>query len=151
MSQPSSTPQAQTQQKPRWILLAIASGAFAAMNGLFAKLTTDDQTTSFANTILSIFGAAGADEHPLFMLVVRGICLGLNVLCNIIMWALFTRALTAAPSTTKVSITNTSANFLVTALLGMIVFRESVGGLWWLGAGMMGGGCILVGMREESS
>ncbi|KAL4909487.1 hypothetical protein BDW74DRAFT_82617 [Aspergillus multicolor] len=151
---PSSTPQVQSQPqpKPRWILLAIASGAFAALNGLFAKLTTDEQTTSFANAVLSLFGAAGgADGHPVFMLIVRGICLGLNVLCNVIMWALFTRALTAAPSTTKVSITNTSANFLVTALLGMIVFREKVGGLWWLGAGMMGGGCILVGMREESS
>jgi uncharacterized membrane protein len=67
------------------------------------------------------------------------------------MWALFTRALTAGPSTTKVSITNTSANFLVTALLGMIVFREKVAGLWWLGAGMMGGGCILVGMREQEA
>lgn len=65
------------------------------------------------------------------------------------MWALFTRALTAAPSTTKVSITNTSANFLVTAILGMIVFSERVGGLWWLGAAMMGAGCILVGMRDE--
>jgi hypothetical protein len=66
------------------------------------------------------------------------------------MWALFTRALTAAPSTTKVSITNTSANFLVTAILGMIVFGERVRGLWWLGAAMMGAGCILVGMREET-
>lgn len=66
------------------------------------------------------------------------------------MWALFTRALTAAPSTTKVSITNTSANFLVTAVLGMIVFSERVGGLWWLGAVMMGAGCILVGMRDEN-
>ncbi|KAL2865702.1 uncharacterized protein BJX67DRAFT_172904 [Aspergillus lucknowensis] len=143
----------QTQQpspKPRWIILAIASGAFAALNGLFAKLTTDEQTTSFANSILHIFGAS-TDNHPFLLLVIRGICLGLNVLCNVIMWALFTRALTAAPSTTKVSITNTSANFLVTALLGMIVFREQVGGLWWLGAGMMGAGCILVGMREEST
>lgn len=75
-------------------------------------------------------------------------CLGLNVVCNIIMWALFTRALTAGPSTVKVSITNTASNFLATALLGMIVFREAVGGLWWLGAAMMGAGCILVGMRE---
>ncbi|KAL4980260.1 hypothetical protein BDW66DRAFT_126009 [Aspergillus desertorum] len=149
-----SIPQSPSQPKPkpRWILLAVASGAFAALNGLFAKLTTDAQTTSFANIILSLLGAAGgADGHPVFMYVVRGICLGMNVLCNIIMWALFTRALTAAPSTTKVSITNTSANFLITALLGMIVFREKVGALWWVGAGMMGGGCILVGMREESS
>jgi len=70
------------------------------------------------------------------------------MLSNIIMWALFTRALTASPSTTKVSITNTSANFLVTALLGMLVFKEQVDGLWWVGAGMMGSGCILVGMRD---
>jgi hypothetical protein len=65
------------------------------------------------------------------------------------MWWLFTRALTASPSTTKVTITNTSANFLVTAILGMVVFGEKVAGLWWLGAAMMGSGCILVGMREE--
>ncbi|KKK26488.1 hypothetical protein ARAM_001018 [Aspergillus rambellii] len=144
MSQPSQP----TTHSP-WILLAIASGAFAALNGLFAKLTTDEQTTSFANSILRLFGATGdADAHPFGVLVIRVICLGLNFLCNIVMWALFTRALTAAPSTTKVSITNTSANFLVTALLGMLVFREEVGGLWWVGAGMMGAGCILVGMRE---
>jgi hypothetical protein len=65
------------------------------------------------------------------------------------MWALFTRALTAGPSTTKVSITNTSANFLMTAFLGMLVFGEPVRGLWWLGAAMMAAGCILVGVRDE--
>ncbi|GES64720.1 transmembrane protein 42 [Aspergillus terreus] len=135
------------QTPSRWILLALASGAFAALNGLFAKLTTADQTTAMTHAILHFFSAS--DDHPVLELFVRGICLGLNVLCNIIMWALFTRALTAAPSTTKVSITNTSANFLVTALLGMIVFREKVGGLWWVGAGMMGGGCVLVGMRDN--
>ncbi|KAF7158314.1 hypothetical protein CNMCM5623_003083 [Aspergillus felis] len=137
----------QSPVQSRWIILALASGAFAALNGLFAKLTTDEQTTAFARSILHLFGAG--DQNTFIELVVRGVCLGLNVLCNIIMWALFTRALTASPSTTKVSITNTSANFLVTALLGMVVFREKVSGLWWLGAGMMGGGCILVGMRDS--
>ncbi|GFF25644.1 hypothetical protein IFM61606_00938 [Aspergillus udagawae] len=137
----------QSPVQSRWIILALASGAFAALNGLFAKLTTDEQTTAFARSILHLFGAG--DQNAFLELLVRGVCLGLNVLCNIIMWALFTRALTAAPSTTKVSITNTSANFLITALLGMVVFREKVSGLWWLGAGMMGGGCILVGMRDS--
>ncbi|KAJ5653786.1 Pyridoxamine 5'-phosphate oxidase [Penicillium lividum] len=138
----SPAPKASTSP---WILLALASGAFAALNGLFAKLTTDDHTTSFAHSLANLFGL---ESSPFLELLVRGACLGLNVLCNIIMWALFTRALTAGPSTVKVSITNTSANFLATALFGMIVFRESVGGLWWLGAAMMGAGCILVGMRE---
>lgn len=30
------------------------------------------------------------------------------------------------------------------------MFSEKVRGLWWLGAAMMGAGCILVGMRDES-
>ncbi|KAJ5855614.1 uncharacterized protein N7529_009558 [Penicillium soppii] len=128
-----------------WVILAVTSGAFAALNGVFAKLTTDQHTTSFAQSIAHIFGK---DSSPFIEMLVRVACLGLNVLCNIIMWALFTRALTAGPSTTKVSITNTASNFLATAVLGMVVFQEAVGGLWWVGAGMMGAGCILVGMRE---
>ncbi|KAJ5719211.1 Pyridoxamine 5'-phosphate oxidase [Penicillium malachiteum] len=140
----ASTPTPKSSTSP-WILLAVASGAFAALNGLFAKLTTDQHTTSFAQSLAHLFGL---DSSPFLELLVRGACLGLNVVCNIIMWALFTRALTAGPSTTKVSITNTAANFLATALFGMVVFREAVGGLWWLGAAMMGAGCILVGMRE---
>ncbi|EPS32329.1 hypothetical protein PDE_07289 [Penicillium oxalicum 114-2] len=142
MSTPISTT---PSTRSSWIVIALASGAFAALNGLFAKLTTDTHTTAFAQSIAHLFGL---ESSSFLELLVRGLCLGLNVLCNIIMWALFTRALTAGPSTTKVSITNTSANFLMTALLGMVIFRESVGGLWWLGAAMMGAGCILVGMRE---
>ncbi|KAJ5894215.1 hypothetical protein N7495_005906 [Penicillium taxi] len=145
MSSTPSLPTNESRLKTPWIMLAVASGAFAALNGLFAKLTTDNNTSAFAQSLAHLFGL---DSSPFLELLVRGICLGLNVICNIIMWALFTRALTAGPSTVKVSITNTSSNFLVTALLGMVVFREAVGGLWWLGAAMMGAGCILVGMRE---
>ncbi|KUL85068.1 hypothetical protein ZTR_08278 [Talaromyces verruculosus] len=130
----------------RWVTLAIASGAFAALNGLFAKLTTTEATGSAASSIAHVLNL----PEGMVEVIVRAICFGLNLLSNFIMWALFTRALTAAPSTTKVSITNTSANFLVTAVLGMIVFSERVGGLWWLGAVMMGAGCILVGMRDEN-
>lgn len=65
------------------------------------------------------------------------------------MWTLFTRALTASPSTTKVTITNTTANFLVTGVLGMLVFRENVNAQWLLGAALMAAGCIIVGMREK--
>lgn len=93
MPQSTPRPQSQQQPEPRWILLAIASGAFAALNGLFAKLyelysypfestseantansTTDEQTTTFANAMLSLFGApGGAEGHPVFMFVVRGV------------------------------------------------------------------------------
>ncbi|KAL1976594.1 hypothetical protein VTN31DRAFT_2876 [Thermomyces dupontii] len=129
-----------------WIILAIASGAFAALNGLFAKLTTTESTKNFASSIAHILPFLG---EGFVEFLVRAACFGLNILCNVLMWALFTRALTVSPSTTKVSITNTSTNFLVTAVLGMIVFGEQVRGLWWVGAAMMGVGCILVGMREK--
>lgn len=44
------------------------------------------------------------------------------------MWGLFTRALTLASSTVRVSVINTSANFMLTAVLGFIIFRESLPG-----------------------
>ena len=42
------------------------------------------------------------------------------------MWALFTRALTLANSTVRVSVINTSTNFVITALMGAMVFGEEL-------------------------
>ena len=57
-----------------------------------------------------------------------------------IMWTLFTQALKAGESATKVSVVNSSANFLATAGLGWIVFGEGLDRVWFLGAG-----CLVVG------
>lgn len=51
-----------------------------------------------------------------------------NLLFNAIMWGLFTRALTLASSTVRVSVINTSANFVLTAILGLMIFRETLPG-----------------------
>ena len=64
------------------------------------------------------------------------------------MWVLFTRALTLG-TTTRVSILNTSANFLFTAILGLLIFRESLPPLWFVGAGMLVIGNVIIGRREE--
>jgi hypothetical protein len=66
------------------------------------------------------------------------------------MWGLFTRALTLASSTVRVSIINTSANFIVTAVLGALVFSEKLPGQWWLGAAMLVTGSVIIGMREDT-
>jgi hypothetical protein len=47
---------------------------------------------------------------------------------NGIMWGLFTKALTLSNSTVRVSVINTSANFVLTALLGAVVFGELLPG-----------------------
>lgn len=66
------------------------------------------------------------------------------------MWTLFTKALARGTSTTQVSIINTSANFMITALLGLIIFSESLPPLWWLGAALLVAGNVIIGRREEA-
>jgi hypothetical protein len=73
----------------------------------------------------------------------------MNLLFNAIMWGLFTRALTLASSTVRVSVINTSANFMITAILSALIFSENLPGLWWLGAAMLVAGSVIIGMREE--
>ena len=73
----------------------------------------------------------------------------MNLVFNGIMWGLFTRALTLASSTVRVSIMNTSANFMITAVLGWFIFSESLPGLWFLGAAMLVAGSVIIGRREE--
>ena len=65
------------------------------------------------------------------------------------MWTLFTAALTRASSTTRVSIINTSANFFVTAMLGLIIFGEQLPPMWWAGASLLAAGNVIIGRREE--
>jgi hypothetical protein len=74
---------------------------------------------------------------------------GLNLIFNGVMWALFTKALARGTSTTQVSIINTSSNFMITAILGFIIFSESLPPLWWLGAALLVAGNVIIGQREE--
>jgi drug/metabolite transporter (DMT)-like permease len=65
------------------------------------------------------------------------------------MWGLYTRALSLSPSTIQVNIINTAANFVITALLGMAVFGEKLPTQWWIGAGLLVSGSVIIGRREE--
>lgn len=73
----------------------------------------------------------------------------LNLLFNAIMWTLFTKALARGTSTTQVSILNTSSNFMITALLGAMIFSESLPPLWFVGAALLVAGNVIIGRREE--
>lgn len=65
------------------------------------------------------------------------------------MWTLFTTALARGHSTTQVSIMNTSSNFVITALLGLAIFSESLPPLWWLGAALLVAGNVIIGRKDE--
>jgi len=40
---------------------------------------------------------------------------------------------------------------MVTAVLGMLVFGELLPTMWWVGAGFLCAGSVVIGMREEKS
>jgi len=105
-----------------------------------------------------------ADVHPMFSILPmyspstiimstnnknKQIFFGLNLIFNGVMWALFTKALARGTSTTQVSILNTSSNFMITAVLGFLIFSESLPPLWFLGAAMLVAGNVIIGRREE--
>jgi hypothetical protein len=104
-------------------------------------------TTSWSNTLSALFGLG--TDNKFFEYPFRALFFALNLLFNAIMWGLFTRALTLASSTVRVSVINTSANFMITAFLGALIFREALPGLWWLGAAMLVAGSVIIGRREE--
>ncbi|KAK3643371.1 hypothetical protein LTR22_015674 [Elasticomyces elasticus] len=120
-----------------WLFYAIASGGCAALNGVFAKLTTTQLTTTRATSISLLFGFS--EPSRIVELLVRGFFFLMNLAFNAVMWGLFTRALTLATSTVRVSVINTSANFMLTAVLGAAIFRESLPG------------SVIIGRREETT
>ncbi|EXJ74720.1 uncharacterized protein A1O5_01415 [Cladophialophora psammophila CBS 110553] len=135
------------RRQPVWIVLAVSSGACAAFNGVFAKLTTTSLTSNLSSSISTFCSLS--PNNTFIDLLVRGTFFLLNLLFNALMWALFTSALTRAESTTRVSIVNVSANFVITAALGALIFGEKLGGKWWVGAGMLAAGNVVIGRRGE--
>ncbi|EFX06156.1 hypothetical protein CMQ_4225 [Grosmannia clavigera kw1407] len=136
------------RQQNQWIVLALASGACAAFNGVFAKLTTTKLTGHLALGLAHALGltkAAAAVE-----IVVRAVFFGLNLAFNGLMWTVFTKALARGHSATQVSVMNTSANFVLTALLGLMIFSEALPPLWWLGAAMLVAGNVIIGRKDEA-
>lgn len=110
--------------------------------------TTTSLTSTFASGIATLLGL---DENNTYVnLALRGLFFGLNIVFNIAMWALFTAALTRGSSTTRVSIVNVSSNFFITAVLGAMIFGEKLPLGWWLGAGLLAAGNVVIGRREES-
>ncbi|RGP78458.1 transmembrane 42 [Fusarium longipes] len=134
--------------RSQWMFFAIASGACAAFNGVFAKLTTTQLTTNLSNGIASLIGLSSHNDIVEYL--VRGIFFVLNLTFNGVMWTLFTQALARGTSTTQVSILNTSTNFMVTAVLGALIFSEVLPPLWWAGAALLVAGNVIVGKNDES-
>ncbi|RKF73884.1 hypothetical protein GcM3_092002 [Golovinomyces cichoracearum] len=142
------------RQRPQWILLSLGSGVCAALNGVFAKLgggalysTTSQLTTQWVNEIVRNLGL---EEFQMSVEITnRVIFFVLNLILNGIMWTLFTRALARGTSTTRVSILNTTSNFMATAVLGWVIFSETLPALWFVGAAFLIVGNVIIGRGDD--
>lgn len=108
--------------------------------------TTTALTASLAAHLSVSLGLA--QDNTYTNLALRGTFFALNVFFNILMWTLFTKALTRASSTTRVSIVNVSTHFFITAMLGAVIFKEKLPPLWWIGASLLITGNVVIGKRE---
>ncbi|KAL6814181.1 hypothetical protein V8C40DRAFT_256165 [Trichoderma camerunense] len=133
--------------RKHWMFFAVASGACAAFNGVFAKLTTTELTTNISSAIAKSLGIQSHSQ--IVEIIVRAIFFILNLTFNGIMWSLFTTALARGKSATQVSIMNTSTNFLVTAFTGFAIFSEALPPMWWAGASLLVAGSVIAGRKDE--
>lgn len=111
------------------------------------RRTTTALTSTLSSHIATFLSLSPSNAVVEF--AVRGTFFLLNLAFNAAMWALFTAALTRADSTTRVSIVNVSANFMITAILGWMIFSEKLNGMWWGGASLLAVGNVVIGRREE--
>jgi drug/metabolite transporter (DMT)-like permease len=132
-----------------WQLIALTSGTFAALNGVFAKLTTSSTTTTLITSLARTLQLDVSHIHLLEYALRVAIFLATFALSST-MWALYTRALAAAPSAVHANVVNTSANFVVAALVGWAVFGEKLGGMWWVGAACLIAGTVVIGRGRVS-
>lgn len=63
---------------PQWLIYALSSGFCAALNGVFAKLTTTQLTSTWATAISTALGGGGEEEGGKFVIIVEGLVRGVS-------------------------------------------------------------------------
>lgn len=69
---------------PQWLIYALSSGFCAALNGVFAKLTTTQLTSTWATAISTALGGGGeGEEGGKFVIIVEGLVRGVSSLFSL--------------------------------------------------------------------
>eukprot|EP00696_Hemimastix_kukwesjijk_P004082 gnl/Hemi2/15023_TR5071_c0_g1_i1.p2 gnl/Hemi2/15023_TR5071_c0_g1~~gnl/Hemi2/15023_TR5071_c0_g1_i1.p2 ORF type:complete len:153 (+),score=52.39 gnl/Hemi2/15023_TR5071_c0_g1_i1:46-459(+) len=119
-------------------LLAILCGVLAAGAATLGKLSF-----GFGDYCLAVLPGA-ACEGVVGHLLLPGLLFGGMLLCNVVMVNVLAKSLNRTDSTASSMLLNNAANFLLTALLGWLFFRETLTRTWLVGAGLMLIGSFLI-------
>ncbi|CAL8069549.1 unnamed protein product [Orchesella dallaii] len=118
--------------------LALTSGVFAALGGTCGKFAMNQtETLWFCEEISSVHlnytrqqSYVMCDKAALY---IRGLAFVAMILVNAVMWRTFVQALRYCKTSLEATVTNTAANFFASAVVGQLLFDESVSLMWWLG------------------
>ncbi|KAK3579187.1 hypothetical protein CHS0354_022724 [Potamilus streckersoni] len=123
------------------IALALVAGSMAALGSTSAKLAmTGYVLEGICTNVLGHLMVTEEDQN-ISNLICQSMSLGLRMTCfvgiflfNALMWTFYTKSLQFCRSTVEATVTNTAANFLLTAVIGFMLFGEHLSIKWWLGS-----------------
>jgi len=147
------------------IFYSVLAGTLAALASVCAKLAVDSNTNQFYRFVCTFFVSnpdwchvddgvyiKGDDSWIRFQKIFRifrlasFLCL---FLCNALMWAYFTKALSVSSSSIQVTVINSATNFCLTAILGNLIFNEPLSLQWWFGASLIVTGTVLLNTEMQ--
>ncbi|XP_077431715.1 transmembrane protein 42-like [Vanacampus margaritifer] len=136
-------------------IYALLAGCLGAAASLSAKLTLGaDYLKKICEAGLSGTSREQHDETTVCLwlhMPLRALCVGLMFLCNAVMWTFFSKALRYSSSSARATATTTAGNFILSAILGKLIFGESQAVLYWVGITLTLCGLLLLhGSTPES-
>ncbi|KAF4524954.1 hypothetical protein B566_EDAN013904 [Ephemera danica] len=125
---------------------AIIAGLCAAFGSLFGKLAgsandIEEISLKIVNKIVDVRWQQIAPAYLLSMQIVSAI---LMVVSNASVCTFYVKALQTSKSSLPATIISTATNYVTSALLGLLVFGEVTGLLWWCGSGLVVAGLALI-------
>jgi multidrug transporter EmrE-like cation transporter len=155
-----STPPIAAPRRQRWlrrkssiqkrgITLALTSGLLAALAGTFGKLAVNGgETAALCEQVASVHMNYSSEEAFIICdktsLFIRAISFVSMILLNTVMWTTFVKALRYCSTSLEATVTNTAANFFLSAIVGQLLFDESVSLMWWMGTALIILGLVLM-------
>ncbi|GFH60719.1 hypothetical protein CTEN210_17195 [Chaetoceros tenuissimus] len=122
---------------------AILAGAFGAGASCFAKLSFDSNSNlALAMRNICYSRIESVDESDTYNIceasssLTRGLTLLLMVGCNVLMVGTFVEGMTQSGSTIATAL-STGSNFVLSAVFGILIFKEVVNYAWVVGFSMI--------------
>ncbi|XP_059472466.1 uncharacterized protein LOC132194893 [Neocloeon triangulifer] len=125
---------------------AFVAGISAALGSVFGKLSGSTRTLMQLVNISKVIFHVN-EEYVLFGL--RSTFFILMIACNASVWSFYVRALQHSNSSLPATVISTATNYIVSALLGVFLFGEKTGLLWWTGTSLVIFGLAIIAKKEE--